>query len=277
MSLTSIGIDPGSDYLGLGAVWLDDDGLCIHAELHRIRVTGLSLPETVAKVDLLLRPLVREAVILSWEQPPPTVRKDTNHKFQAAIGYRLGLIAGAVISPYLKLPNVEARETEVSKWRDNILSFAAINGPALGRPTRRGLVKNRVGEIGPGLQSPLTSVPGDGWIGTYSCRHEIVLKTFSDVQKAPKTCPQCTNKTVAAQSDPAKEIRDSWKRLACQVVKEHFPVQYEDLLVPAREAARKKNSLDHQLLGVSDACEALCIAISALPQVEPLRKVSGFC
>lgn len=272
MSLTSIGIDPGSDYLGVGAARVDACGNFIHAELHRVRVAGRSLESSVAMVGQLLTPLIKGETILSYEMPPPTSRKDTSHGFQTPIGFRLGLISGAIVSPYLAKKGVEVRETTVADWRNNLLLFAAVNGPKVARPSRKRLVKSRHGKLGPVLQSPLTPVELGGWIGKYSCGHQVDLPNLNAVKKASQVCVLCVRKESAPEN-AAKAVRDAWKCLACQVIQKHFPQQYKYLVLEARKAART-NPLDHRLSGVADACEALCIAMAALPRITEMRKVS---
>lgn len=268
---TSIGIDPGSDYIGLGAVQIDDDNRLTCLGLHRIRVAGLSLGNFVAKVDQLLRPLVQGNVILSYEQPPPTARADTRHGHQAPIGWRLGVISGAIISPYLLADNVQSQEIKVAAWRDGLMDFAAVHGPQAVRPSRRDLGRAVTGVKAGTLMTPLTSLPTGGWIGEYTCGCEASLKTLKDVQESA-ICRNCS--TVKKIDDPAIAIRDAWKELACQIVQHHFPQQYAELIEPARKAARS-NPPDHQLSGVADACEGLCLSIGVLgDRISILRKAS---
>jgi Tfp pilus assembly protein PilV len=73
-------------------------------------------------------------------------------------------------------------------------------------------------------------------------------------------------------ADEAK--RDEWKRLACALVLAKWPEAYEAMAAPCRARARTAKP-DHQIEGVSDACEAACIAFHVLRTSGQLSAVSS--
>jgi hypothetical protein len=230
--------------------------------MHRVRLAGLDLAAAATKMHDIIAPWTKETAIISFEQPPPTARKDMRHGHQAPIGWKLGLISGIVISPFLSNPDIVIQEVKVADWRRKMLELAAVQGQPLTKPSRRSIANKKVDETGPQLQSPLITVPGGGWIGQYSCGHQLPLPDLRAVQSAPQTCPTCS-KDKREKSAAGTEIRELWKKTACQFVGRLFPANYNALVVEARHSARTKQP-DHKLSGVADASEGTCIALTAI-------------
>lgn len=268
--MISVGIDPGSKYLGLGIISLTDKHLeCL--SLERVRVAGKSLGTIVLHVQSRIMPYLDSPIMLSYEKPPKAARRDANHGFQAPIGFRLGLISGAIISPYLNNPGVRIEEVEVTQWRNNVLDFCRVAGPPVSRPNRRNLAQHTTKSGDPCLLPNLTSVK-KGWIGQYSCGCKVELPTFKSVQQASKVCPNCSGKRP--EFNVATAVRDEWKALACRVIKEHFRNSYDDLVSSARKASRTEKP-DYLLSGVDDACEGGCIALASLVALSGGLQLAG--
>lgn len=265
-TVLSIGIDPGSDYLGLSTVMMNETSMTSPA-LYRLRMGGLDLGVAANKVVEIIEASAlghNGPILLNYEIPPPTARKDANHGFQAPIGWKLGIITGAIISPFLLRDEIVVKGIDVTDWRQQLFVFAAQWGPGLSRPSRKQIVASNPTTSSTFLQSPLKTLKDKTWEGTYSCGHKLAFKNLAAVQSAPKNCPVCCPDNEGKR-DVAVEIRAAWKSLSCRFTKHHFPEAYGNLVNEAKLRARSQK-MDHELNGVSDACDAMCICVAAASQ-----------
>lgn len=252
---TYIGCDPASDYVGLGIEQPDGK-----MEMHRRRM-GKDLEGSVQR---RVWPLLQEVagrvdgggVVLALERPPPTARTDTRHGHQAAIGYPIGYVSGLIAARAIQL-GFEVVRVNVSPWRDSMLIDAARRGLVLDRPGR----KRRRKALG--AKSPVRRIDRGAhgersvlWVG---CEHSYRLTPDADLLPQINHlveaggCPECRRPATP------DEVRDQWKRVACQWAKHRWPDSYRRLVVEARRSARTDRP-DHQLAGVPDACEAAGVA-----------------
>lgn len=93
----------------------------------------------------------------------------------------------------------------------------------------------------------------------FSCGHEVTVDGMASLTAMGTNCPRCRDREK--RRDPAEEIRDAWKLLACDGIAHFFPILFAELVTDARSRARDKTKEPWQLAGVSDACEAAWIAI----------------
>jgi len=265
-NLVTIGIDPGSSYLGLGATRIFGGETFECISLCRIRTQGKDLGEILEAVEKIWNPILAKekgTILLSVEKPPAAYRSDARHGRQTPIGWKLGIIAGALMGPFSKKGSgVIVREVEVDFWRTRIMSWSAQKGFPLSRPSRRSLSE----KITPqnkmiGFDRILRCQSLRKWEALYRCGHQFPLAGFQDLKNVPPECPSCRKNTELADS-----VRDAWKQLACSIVEFHYPAAFARVVDEARRKARKAEKQPYQLEGVADACESLCISIaSALP------------
>lgn len=264
MSIT-IGIDPGNSYTGMCQLFWLDDGQIHTVVLHRI--VGLGPMERTfaerivpALVSNSLALAAAERVAVGVERPPPTARKDVNHGHQAPIGEAAGFTAGLVVGECMRRGWSHHR-LSVQSWRQPMLIWAARKGFVRQAPSRR-----RQRAI-PGTHSRsrvqlLERVPsedGEGWdIIWKDCDHKTRATTYEAMTAAvERGCAACAKPQVPATAD---EVRDAWKRLACEIVEHFFPDAYRALVHEAAAAAKSVKP-DWQYAGVADACEAFGIAL----------------
>ena len=261
-----IGIDPGSNHIGLGWISVNNKTQEIHdGQMRGFRFSMNKANEVISEIHNLIEKLSSHcSTVISCEKPPPTARKDTNHGFQAPIGWSLGFVTGLIISPFLSSDHITINMVQVSDWRKKMLEYAHKFGPNdISKPNYRG---NNI-DILPGEKASLLPriVPAKpkGWVAKYTCGHETSLPTYSHVANVPALCPSCSSVKTQPEKTRARETRNHWKSVACRFVEWHFSENYKELVEKAKKRARKPQE-DHQLSGVSDACEALCISFSAL-------------
>ncbi len=200
------------------------------------------------------------------EKAPPTARGDVDHGHQGAIGFAQGWLAAAIVAPYMGVHGVHL--VGPSTWRDTMLIEAARAGFLLEEPSRRAPVVASSApqgfkvELAPNAQG-YTKV----WAG---CGHRDHFANYDALHGAGSPrCPQCAAGVLVPRGmSEAEAIRDAWKETACRFVARFWPEQYQAVVSDARSRA-KTASADHRLGGVSDACEAVGIAIHGLAQVTP--------
>lgn len=190
------------------------------------------------------------------EQAPPSGSQ--HHGQQAVIGWSLGLLAGLILGG---LRDYDAELVTVSAWRTRMLEVSTRWGvlaqappkspppPPLGAKPARKAVTRAVS--GPGFE-----------VRFEGCTHVTPVADYGALMAFTiPVCPQCGAATRAKRIDPDWR-RGEWKRLACRLVAAHWPEPYAALVASARASARVEHE-DHELAGVSDACEAVWIALSA--------------
>ena len=134
-----IGVDPGSDYLGIAILQLNEN--CVQCcQVARVRAGGLSFHQLVQRLDPILQPYLNLNTTYILEKPPPTARKDTNHGAQTPIGWRLGLISGIILGKYSLQESSAYEECYVAEWRERLLRCTAIYGPEVIKPTRKNVL-----------------------------------------------------------------------------------------------------------------------------------------
>ncbi len=200
---------------------------------------------------------------LALERPPPTALASANHGHQARIGDAIGYMSGLMAYKNVMAGRLVLRPS-VSFWRAAMFVHAARYGLLLEKPrpklatvrTIAGTVHKLVRVVDGGL--------GVTWRG---CDHVLVFEDYSALQAGtPDGCPECEASTRKAgprgmTADEWK--RDEWKRIACLFVGTLWPEFYGVLLAGPRERAKSVKP-DHRYAGVSDACEAVGIAVSVL-------------
>ena len=75
----------------------------------------------------------------------------------------------------------------------------------------------------------------------------------------PDQCRTCSSKPLPGGAD----VRDAWKAVVCEIVSKLWPGHYRELVDDARSRARTPKK-DHELMGVSDACDAVGIGVHVL-------------
>lgn len=244
-----VGVDPGSDYLGIAVLYRQVSG-APRVEMHGLRVAGKSLARRCEVIAPVIDPVIGLHPVVGVEQPPPTANKHQKRGHQAPIGWRLGLAAGLVTVPFARA-GCDVQEIPVRDWRRGMLASARAYGMVVPAPNRRNLppvgstvidklVRNEAGEL------------VASWRG---CAHFTVMQVPAD-RKQPSTCPEC--RRMARQVDDP--VRDAWKRIACLWVQRVWPAEYAALVDPAKSRARTEQP-DHTLAGVADACEAVGVGM----------------
>lgn len=186
------------------------------------------------------------------ERPPMVVSKDVAHGSQAAIGYALGRMSG-LVEGMLHAHRVPYVLVDVGDWRDTMLATS----------TRMGVPASK-----PGTQPKPTPMFGarqrvrlertDGQLeAVYECGHRRPVPSIDALPRIA-SCPKCS--ATPPEMKRSDWVRGEWKRLACELVRAHWPGPYAELVATARAAARTDKA-DHELVGVSDAAEAVWIAV----------------
>lgn len=206
---------------------------------------------------------------IAIERPAETAKADVKHGHQAVVGFGIGRVVGAIATLCVLRSAPIVYEVAIADWR------RVANGEILR------VTQDPAMDLAAWLRAPgATSVPGPSRIGLeklqriaghlmalYRCGH---LGRISDVEDvftgalAPQ-CPQCSH--VPKGLDPAEYRRDRYKAWAVEAVRRLDPGAWAVLVADARSRATKedKETRDpHKLAGVSDACEAALIAVSAI-------------
>lgn len=174
--------------------------------------------------------------VVAVEEPPPTARDDVQHGGQAELGWKLGLLAGAVLAgARRRWPRCRAVLVPVGAWR------ALLPPEAPGGPTAR---------RAPALPSTLPLAPGGGWMldGEPVRTLEELLRR---VELRDRPQPKLSD---------ADARRDRWKERAVAEALRRWP----GILGPARDAARSRartSPPDHRLVGISDMAEAALLQL----------------
>lgn len=267
-----VGIDPSNAHTGLASVRA--------AVAFRDRLVDARAVTMLGGDDGVIRSVVerlhpvldgwlpREGVALARgariyvEQAPPTARKDTGHGAQAEIGFAQGWLAGAITSPWFG--RCPVRRVGPSPWRAYMLVEAAREGLLLPEPGRKNVVTVAPGQV----QRFTVSRDGVAYDRTWAgCGHQEHFETFGALHAAQAArCPGCEKGVAPARGQSeAEAVREAWKATACRFVAHFWPGIYEALCAPARERAHT-NPPDHRLAGVSDACEAVGVALFGLSE-----------
>lgn len=253
----ALGIDASTSHVGLALLRERPGGRAELLQLGSVRGDGVEGVRAQAQ---------RVAVVVSgWaetldldltdcrvriERAPRTARGDVQHGKQAALGWALGYVAGVVeVVLDRSIHDLRAAElVEVRDWRANMLELSSRWGRPATKPSR----KDRADIVH--IES-IERVEGTNKAEVrFSCGHvETVEREILLAGCRCTTCPKPQRSDVGA----------AWKRLACALVEHHFSERYAQLVEPARRRARTPRS-DHELEGISDACEAVWIAASAL-------------
>ncbi len=260
----TFGCDPSSAHIGFGNLGADGTIEAL-ASIRCLDEPAATYTDRV--VPLLACADLDDTDELWIERPPPTAHKDANHGHQAVIGYAIGVHTGLVIAAWTALGGGKVHPIDVTPWRNDMIIGAARRGvivqPPSHRPVFTGQTSNRT-----------DVVRGDG-AGLFLVKYRPCDHTWPrgaaaggvhvhELKNRPAACPECS----AAASDPTRDIRDRWKELACHVAQKLAPAMYSDLMGQCRARARTDRP-DHRLEGLSDACEALGIAIAGHVRSEP--------
>lgn len=251
-----ITVDPGNSYTGLAMLV---EGHPEHARMARVCMfdgdVERSVRERVAPLliswIMVARHLGCSRPTLLIERCPPTARKDAGHGKQAQIGFALGWLGG-MIAGYLMAATMNAVQVElvdVGVWRkglsDDPLFMKRVAPVIVAMPKTQRFEMQRNGN--------------GGYIRVWAgCGHREVLPRWADIQHLtpPAKCPSCETAT----GDRAKIVRDEWKERACLYVERVYPDLLTEMVDEARATAMHKDKPVHELAGVADACEAMCMA-----------------
>lgn len=270
-----VGIDPGNTVTGLGVASLDTWdarpevlllGFVRPAAGHGARSIAEGVWSTLRKVEADAGPR-RSAggTFRRYERPPDRARQDTNHGAQAGIGWKLGFLCGVIVGT---APDAPPREAFVQHWRSNMFTLAArwgvvVHPPAHGPPRP---APSDQAAIGRTQAARLERVGGGLELVWAGCEHRDQL-TLVELERAPRRCPTCSREPMVAEGDDRPDraawVRGEWKRIACEATRRIWPAQYDAMVQGPRSRARSVTP-DHQLQGVSDACEALWIGLSTI-------------
>lgn len=273
-----LGVDQSNEATGLACVKAHPDPRQrLHAFLAHPMLTGDQ--GVIRSVTERIRPTLRGwlaelpsgSTRVCIELAPPTMRADVKHGPQAAIGFAQGwlggLVAGALLADIpvdtgLGLSRVGVHLVPVADWRQTMLRTAAEIGCPLA-PPRRGRASNPSGNVERFTVAAGSSGPTSlrrVWSG---CEHEEEFADLAVLMRSQTTkCPSCRG-SRSSMSD-AEAVRDGWKELACWFVKALAPEPYARVVAQARARARRRDTPDHHLAGVADACEAVGIALHGL-------------
>ena len=254
-----ISIDPGNAYTGMAMLV---QGRPEEARMARVCMYDgdpvRSVRERVGSMlcnwIMVARHMGCACPVVLIERCPPTARKDANHGKQAQIGFALGWLSG-LIAGYLMVATMNAIRIElvdVSEWRKGL-----SDDPLFMRKAQS-LVAPVV-EVVKVQQNTLTLNEGNtGFTRTWAgCGHRELLPRWMDLKTPPPAkCPICA---IPVQNR-AQIVRDEWKERACAYVSRVYPELFEAVVEEARKTAINKDKPVHELAGVADASEALCIA-----------------
>lgn len=168
---------------------------------------------------------------------------------QAEIGWKLGLVAGA-LQHVLEEQGARVSMVPVADHRAAMEAFVTRTyGPdAFPDPRMSGKLRGR------SKVRELARVEGRVVVRWHTCEHETPLRSLADL---PAQCPVCVGKVV----DRAELVRKAWKAYACAAVERTWPEAYAALVGPIRARAHTERP-DHQLQGVHDGCEAAWVAFA---------------
>lgn len=226
--------------------------------------------------ERILPALPDQVHAIGIEKSAGVARSDTNHGKQAVIGEALGWLGGLIASPYVAR-GIPVLRPEPGEWRQSLRLYAAEKGELLPEVTRAQVVAqaeianapkpDRLGDL---TRTFVTTVKGAKIVFTSKwsrCGHPW-SGSLAELQDVPAACPRCAKGT---RIDPAALVRDAWKKWSCDAARRLFPDSYEELVSGARARARTDKP-DHQLGGVSDACDAAGVLIHTMEmQWSPTR------
>jgi len=199
------------------------------------------------------------------EKTAGRARKDTNHGPQAALAEPLGYLRGLIAHPYV-VAGMRPIYPDPGEWRRSLQAHAMSLGVSLPTPSRRSL-RAKAASQSAGASKPdrLEAIVRDHESGGYRATWERCGCAFTApdlvaIMDKPDACPSCAGAPPVDGGDIAKLVRAAWKSWACEIVHRLHPEPYSRLVTDARSRARTAKD-DHQLSGVSDACEAFGIAI----------------
>lgn len=189
------------------------------------------------------------------------MRADVHHGAQAEIGFAQGWLGG-LVAGRLHAIGAAVHLAPVQDWRDHMLEVAAEIGAPMVAP-RRGRAA-----LGPETaveRFRLGSEPGGAITRTWlPCAHQERFPDYGMLARAQTVrCPLCP-RAARPKASAAESVRDAWKATACRFVEQLALGAYMELVADARSRARAADMPDHQLVGVSDACEAVGIALYGL-------------
>ena len=262
MIITSM--DPGSSHTGLARL---DCTLPLPSALLDWALCPMQSAEHIASFNKKIAPVFwkwtspnLETPHLLVERPPPAARADTGHGKQAVIGDVQGFIGGMAVGWWLSngypvLGRVRPGNGQDDGWRASVLLTSARRGRPLQRPTRASVTRATSSK---GQRGRPRANPAGGFILPYlGCGHELVCPDFAALHDAPHQCAVCTGPQRELAAD---EVRDAWKKLACDFVEWIWPNQFEAIVADASSRAKTLKP-PHQYAGVADVCEAICIGL----------------
>lgn len=259
----TIGVDQSNTIVGLACVHREQGstGRPVLEAMTCLRALGLDHVESTADgvVDWIRQ--WSAVVPVRLERAPVTARADVKHGHQAAIGWALGLLAGEIRGRLRVHGYTDVELVEVSTWRERMILWSNRWGVPCTAPAKEPLfkpgVKPRRRYVGRGKEKEFVVT----WEG---CDHEQTIADFDALLSFSTTqCPACEGSARRDVSDPAEWRRREWKKLACRLVAALWPAPYAAMVSAAAARARTEKE-DVDLSGVSDACEAVWIAVSAL-------------
>ncbi len=261
-----VGCDPSSSYVGLGLVSSSPEsrlGFGLDGLLS-IRLRTVSWQEVEERIGPVIERWSAPGVVLAIEQPPPTARKDrTKTVQQAAVSWPIGRVSG-LLEMHAKLTTVYALPGD---WRDSMLTLSARAGLVRQKPRRSGITRPSL------CSTPVRDVRavGDGklLITFRGCGHAHEVHGYERLKEVGGICPQCGSAAKNDTRSHAEQIREEWKKLACEITRVHFPAMFATLENDARSRARDHGKEAWRLAGVPDACEAAWVAAHVARSIAP--------
>lgn len=267
------GIDPSNRMVGLAVL---DDGPVTRPPPLRLLTSipgfgGDAAPRTARRVASVLGAHLRERAPLGGcririEKAPGRIRDEVEHGSQADVGFKLGRITGQLEVRLEAWGTVEL--VEVSTWRARMLEVSSLWGVPAAPPPKApppAVFAPVSGDQRKRFDVTRSGAPGGFLVTWRGCGHETPVRSFEELQRFNRTaCGACAagaekRPTVV----PADWRRAMWKKLACDLVRAHWPEAFGALVDVARQRARAEKA-DHELSGISDACESVWIGVSQL-------------
>lgn len=241
-----IGLDLATQITGAAAIRVGT-GITV-CELERLRVS--CSVEGAQRIINWLLPRSPDLVVV--ERPPMVLPKELDHGSQAEIGYKLGRMSG-LVEMGLHAHGLPYRLVDVSDWRETMLEVSTAMGVPASRP---GAQPKPTPMFGARQRVRVEIIDGTRVI-VWECGHRKAHTSIEALQRVG-SCPTCS--ATPPEMKRSDWIRDQWKRLACDLTRQHWPEPYAVVTRKARERARVEKA-DHELVGVADACEGAWIAV----------------
>lgn len=215
--------------------------------------------------------------VVATERPPDSLRGDTGYGATLQSAWAQGWIGAGVCAELRhRYPCRIVRATPPAPWREAMFIEAARNGLLLEKPTRATVTAAHAfhrAAMSEARQQRLVATSrlrkvirvDGGYEAVYRCGHRRRIEGGYEAL-AVANVPPCGSCAGPAPSnddglDVNAAVRAEWKKVACRFVEHFWPDQYSQLVADARSRATTVGKPDHELAGVSDACEAVGITV----------------